>query len=171
MGLKFMLYNVHSLNSSYKCSLMWRDVLKIQAKIISLQETHLVQPDVPCLKHKSFPHIFHSTLHLKKAGTAILIKNLVAFQLKLKRSICNSFPYTLVSLYAPNTRQLPFLRSVIMSAKRLAHGRLLIAEDFNTVVDKSRHRSMGCARSAFELQSLLNEEHLHNIWRYQHASE
>lgn len=30
---------------------------------------------------------------------------------------------------------------------------------------------MGCARSDLELQSLLNEENLHNIWRYQHANE
>lgn len=147
-----------------------------------LQETHLALPDVPRLKHKLFTHVFHSSLNLKKDGTAILIKHTVAFSLiesildpkgrfVILKCILNSSPYTLVSLYAPNTRQTTFLRSVLQTAKQLAHGKLLIAGDFNAVVDKTRDRSVGCARSALELRSLINEENLHDIWRYQHGNE
>lgn len=182
MGLTFLSYNAHSLNSPYKHSPLWRDVMKSQAEIICLQETHLTQPDVLRLKHKLFLHVFHSTFHLKKAGTAILIKHSMAFtpiesildpkgRYIILKYLLNSSPYSLVSLYTPNTRQLSFLRSVITTAKQLAYGRLLLAGDSNAIPDKLRDRMKGCARSSLEIQSLLNEENLHDIWRYQHANE
>lgn len=128
-----MSYNVHGLNSPYKRSLLWRDVLKTQADVIFLQETHLTLPNASWLKHKLFPHIFLASLDSKpNADTAILIKHSVAFiplgtlldpkghNIILKCLLCSS-PYTLVSLYAPNTRQLSFLRSVIKIAKLMSH--------------------------------------------------
>lgn len=134
MALKIWSYNVRGLNSPYKRSLMWRDAVKSKADIICLQETHLAPPDVIRLKHKAFPHIFHSSLNAKKAGTAILIKNSVAFSLieqiadpkgRFIIVICevNSIRFTIASIYAPNKRQISFLRSTIQKIKQSSSGK------------------------------------------------
>lgn len=53
----------------------------------------------------------------------------------------------------------------------MVHGKMLLAGDFNAVVDKPRDRLAGCAKAPLELQSFIHEENLHDIWRYQHANE
>lgn len=182
MALKRLSYNVRRLNSPFKRSLLWKDIVKSNADIICLQETHLASPDVPKLKHKLFLHVFHSALTAKKAGTAIAIRNTVAFKLidqildpkgRYTVIVCeiDLVRYTIASIYAPNTRQLSFLRSTIRKIKACCFGKLLLAGDFNAVSDKILDRTQGCARSALEIRSILNEENLHDIWRYQNSNE
>lgn len=142
----------------------------------------MLPADVPRLKHKKFPHIFHSSSSSKKAGTAVIIKDSVAFKMtnlvedprgRFTIICCdiNSMAYTIVSLYAPNSRQLPFIRSAIKKAKKFRYGCLLLCGDFNAVVDKQVDRTAGCARAALELKPFLHKEDLHDIWRYQHSTE
>lgn len=158
--------------------------MKSKADVICLQETHLAPPDVPQLPgvHKSFPHIFRSSLNVKKVDTAILIKNTVAFTLLEKitdprsRFVIliweiDSIQYTMISIYASNKGQLLFLCTTFHKIKRSFLGRLIIAGDFNVVTDKCFYRSQGCSRPALDIQSLLQEENLHDIWRYQHSNE
>lgn len=80
MGLNILSFNLHSLNSQFKWSLLWPDALKSKAGILCLQETHLTLPDVSHLKNKKFPHIFHFYSPGKKARMAILIKESVSFK-------------------------------------------------------------------------------------------
>lgn len=132
------------------------------------------------LCHKVFPHVFHTSLDSKKnAGTAIFIKYSVAFthsdtildpkgHYMILKCLLNSSPFTLVSLYAPNTHQILFLSSVINPAKKLAHCKLIVAGNLSAVADKNRDRSDGCAKSSLELQTFFHED---DIWRYQHANK
>lgn len=55
--------------------------MKSNADIIAIQETHLLAADTHRLKHKRFPHVFHSVAKTKRAGVSILIKDSVAFQM------------------------------------------------------------------------------------------
>lgn len=182
MAIKFMSFNVNGLNSPYKRSRLWKDVLKSNSDIIYLLETHLATSDTARLRNKFFPHIFHSSLNAKKAGTAILIKNTIAFQLienipdpkgrfLILKCLLNSTPYTLVSVYAPNSGQLSFFNTTLKRVQENPYGRLVIAGDFNAVINKHADRSLGCARYALGLQSRIQEENLHDIWRYQHSNE
>lgn len=182
MGIKFLSLNVHGLNSPYKRSFLWKDLMRSKCDIACLQETHLATVDVPRLKHKRFPYIFHTTSPLKKAGVAILIKDSVTFKLNssvldpkgrfvLLQCEINSLPYTILSIYAPNKHQLRFIRRVITKAKQLLKGGLVICGDFNIVADKELDKSRGCARLTPELKKYLLEEDLHDLWRYQHPGE
>lgn len=83
----------------------------------------------------------------------------------------NSKNYTILSLYAPNSRQIPFIKKTIESAKESGSGGLIICGDFNIVMNKSVDRSLGSHRFAQELQMLANEEEMHDVWRYLHSTE
>lgn len=134
MALKIVTYNVRSLNSPFKHSMLWRD---LNVDVACLQETHLLAVDTPRLKHKRFPFIFHSTSDRKKAGVAILIKDTVSFHLSsslvdprgrfiILKCTLNSKLYTILSLYAPNSRQISFIRKTIDNAKRSGLGGLIV---------------------------------------------
>lgn len=110
-----------SQNSPYKRSMFWRDAPKSQEDVICIQETHLLKDDVRRLKHKKFPFIFHSSVDSKRASAAILIKDTVTFQLNSSsidpkgryvtlQCLINSREFTILSLYAPNSQQISFLR-------------------------------------------------------------
>lgn len=182
MALKILTYNVRGLNSPFKRSMFWRDALKSQADVICPQETHLLESDTHRLKHRKFPFIFHSSASTKRAGVSILVKDSIAFQLLsvtsdskgrfvILRGIINSKKYTILSLYAPNSQQTPFLRNIISEAKKTKIGDLIICGDFNVVMDRSLDRSQSSHRYAQELNPLVNEEELHDVWRYLHATE
>lgn len=111
-----------------------------------------------------------------------MVKNSVTFQLLnfvynpkgrylILNSLIDSSPYTVDSVYSPNTQQLTFLRTVIKLINKEAQGRLIIACDFDSVVDKSVDKSIRCAKFTLELCSFLLEEDLHDIWRYQNSKE
>lgn len=154
MGLKLLSLYVKGLNSPFNRSMLWRDVLKSQAKIICLQETHLLASDTYRLKHKKCPQSFHSTHTEKRAGVSIFIKDSTAFQLLsshvdpksryvILTCILNSRIYMLVSLYAPNTQQKTFMKKIIAEAKEFKKGGLIVCGDFNIVMDKQLIRSTG----------------------------
>lgn len=177
MVLKILSYNVKGLNSPFKCSVLWRDVIKSHADIICLQETHLLQQDTHRLKRKNFIFVFHSFAEKKRAGVSILIRDSVAFQLLsstidpkgryiILQCTLNSKNYTLLSLYAPNSRQLPFLRKIITKTKETQVGGLIVCGDFNLVMNRSLDRSQGGSRTAQELNPLANEEELYDVWCY-----
>lgn len=124
MVLKKISLNVKGLNSPSKRSMLGRDVVKSQADIVCIQETHLLNIDTNRLSHKKFPTIFHSTADSKKAGVAIMIKDSVAFHLEtsfiddsgryvILHCTLNSRKFTILLLYAPNTYQLTFIKKKI----------------------------------------------------------
>lgn len=181
MGLKIVSFNVRGLNSPFRRSMLWRNVLKSHADIICLQETHFLATDLHRLKHKKCIHSFHSTAPVKKAGVSIFVKDTVAFQLSstidpkgrfiIINCMLNSIPYTLVSLYAPNTRQKTFIKNTVTAAKEIRQGGLIVCGDFNAVVDNREDRSIGSFRHAQEIHSIVAEEELHDVWRYLNNTE
>lgn len=125
---------------------------------------------------------FYSTADAKKNGVSILVKDSVAFQLVtstidvkgryiILHCVLISRKYTLLSLYAPNSGQLSFIKKTITKAKEHRVGDLVICGDFNLVMDKTLDRSPGANRCAQDLQSFANEEELHDVWRYVHSTE
>lgn len=54
----------------------------------------------------------------------------------------------MLSLYAPNTQQLSFLRKTISMARETWIGELIVCGDFNVVMNRSLDRSAGCHRYA-----------------------
>lgn len=111
-----------------------------------------------------------------------MIKDSVAFQLSsvitddkgryiILHCTLNSKNYTLVSLYAPNRRQLSFIKKVILRAKETKFGDLIVCGDFNTVVNSQLDRSGSSSRNNQDIQTFIAEEGIHDIWRYSHSTE
>lgn len=83
-------------------------------------------------------------------------------------------PYTLASIYVPNSGQLDFLKSTFALLQSFQVGDLLVGGDFNLVPDVSLDKSGGrkkCIRRQAQrsgcslFQSLLKSFNLIDIWR------
>lgn len=83
----------------------------------------------------------------------------------------NSKPYTLVTVYAPNTHQLTFLRKVFKTISSLKYGQLLMCGNFNLTVDPCIDSSSRTKGQSPSLRDLLHTEGVYNVWKCQHASK
>lgn len=82
----------------------------------------------------------------------------------------HSRQYTILLLYAPNTKQIPFLRKIISKAKERSVGELTICRDFNVVLERLIDRSTALIVFPKSLGLwLLKKSWM--TWMYLHASE
>lgn len=88
---------------------------RLQANIISIQETHFQASTMSKCSHRDFPHLFLALAPEKKRGVLLAIKNSVSFHLKdylLDQEgqyiilTCDIKPYTLVAVCVPNSHQI-----------------------------------------------------------------
>lgn len=182
MALNFISLTIYGLKSPYKRRSMWQEAKQLKADMLCVQETHFIDKKQPKCTDKLFPNVFTASASTKKQGVLLAIKHLVAFQLhniiKDKEGryiilICDLYnvTYTLVNLYAPNSGQLPFIRSLKKREDKIKKGFLLYCGDFNCVVNKimdcsSPHQSAQC-----ELQPFLNSAELYDPWRCINSTE
>lgn len=110
------------------------------------------------------------------------IKNTITFQLKDQISDpdgryliitgdFNNLPMTFVSLYAPNTHQLRFLRRLFKTIAKIKYGNLVICGDFNLTVNPDMDISSSPSGRRTSLLDLLHKEQLFDAWRCFHASK
>lgn len=150
MAVKVLSYNVNGWNSPFRSSMFWRDAIKSKADVLCFQETQLQVGDVEHLKHRKFPHVFHTVSPLSRGCNF----SSVTFQLinsdidPTGRSIIlnytiTSVAYTILSLYAPNGHHVSFIGKTIAKAKKVALGGLLVGGDFNAVACRDVDGSLG----------------------------
>lgn len=146
MPLNILSLNAKGLNHPAKRHSLWLTAEKMQSDILCIQETHLLPSSTTLCTNSKFPQIYHATYSTKKRGVLIAIKKDVDFHLLQCISdpngryiilICtiNKTTYTILNVYAPNSQQMKFLRSVLHKANKVRQGHLLICGDFNLVTD------------------------------------
>ncbi|XP_063818782.1 uncharacterized protein LOC135056932 [Pseudophryne corroboree] len=153
MALKIYSHNVKGLNSPYKRTKLFLSLKQAKGDLVFLQETHFKKSLHPDLKSKAYPLTFHAcdATH-KKRGVSILIAPHLTFELldshadkagrwlilvgKLNDSLC-----TLINIYAPNQNQATFFGRISAQLTSLGRGEVIMAGDFNEVLDASLDRS------------------------------
>lgn len=141
-------WNVRVLNSKVKRSLMFEYLARHNLHVILLQQTHLHGSRVMALKRSKIAYALHSTY---SRGTFILIAKsaLVTIKhIKLDPGGCYVIlvlellgkPYTVTSLYAPPPFTKQFFDHVLTFIMEIAEDPLLIAGDYNMVLDNSLDR-------------------------------
>lgn len=112
--------NVKGLNSPNKRQMAWKQACMLRCDLMCFQETRITSHKSPTFQHHNFPHVYMANGSSKKRGVAIAIKNSVQFtQLEVHLDVSGRFiilvceinkaVYTLVNVYLPNYKQLPFL--------------------------------------------------------------
>lgn len=110
--------------------------------------------DLPVLKTNKFHQQFQAPGSSKARGVAILISNKIRFDWSNIESVAESRyifvkgllegrPYTLGSVYTPNTQQLKFLEDAFQALSYFKEGSVVLVGDLNFVADimqdHSRH--------------------------------
>lgn len=85
--------------------------------------------------------------------------------------VINNLPITLVSVYAPNSHQIRFLRKVFKKVFRVRVGSLLLCGDFNVIVDGQLDSISSVRSQSHYFRDLLIKEELYDVWRCLNANE
>lgn len=130
--------------------MMWKEALTQKCDIFCTQETHLRSDLPPKVSHPKFPHCIFANADKKKQKQSVLIvirDTVVCTQQFLEidpngqfiilGALLNHRPYTIVTIYAPNNKQKPFLIKLMKKVLSLHTGRLILCGDFNEVPDSS----------------------------------
>lgn len=182
MPINCLSINARGLNHPAKRLSMWKEATTHKADVLCVQETHFQLTKAPSCSHKDYPHVYMAcTPEKKKAGVLIALRNTVSFQQKdivldpngryiiLKGDI-NSKPYTLVSLYAPNTHQSRFINRLFKKIQHHIYGNLIICGDFNLIIDPKMDTSASKPHSSSYLSKTIHQAELYDVWRCKNAN-
>lgn len=133
MPLNCLSLNVKGLNHPAKRFSLWSEGIRSKADIIGAQETHFQSDRTPKCQHAKYPHVFLSSASAKKRGVMLAIADSVSFTASqvvtdthgryiILLCFIDNCPYTIVNVYAPNTRQLRFLRKLWVKINKLKKG-------------------------------------------------
>lgn len=144
MVFKILSFNVHGLNHPAKRASVWRKALKLQADVLCLQETNFAASGAPRFGHRQFPHLFFAPA--KKCGVLIAVRDTVALKVQTTHvdpegryliliGELNNKPFTVVTLYAPNSRQIRFLKNLFCKIASVRKGSLVVCGNYNSAAD------------------------------------
>lgn len=167
LAYKALTLNCSSLNNSIKAKCLSNWLKKEHTNVLFLQETHQKRNNITLLKSKWFEHQYYAGGSSKSRGVAIALSKGMQIQtpdilwdprgryifIKCK---LDDVPYTLASIYAPNSHQIEFLKSTFAILSTFCVGELLIGGDFNLVPDASLDRAGGLRRRK---QATHNKHH------------
>lgn len=177
-----MSLNVKGLNHPAKRSSLWRTAQESRCEVLCIQETHFKITAEPLCTNKNFTHIFKASGPEKKKSVMIAIKNTCSFTLhnslvevegRYLALDCtlNSNRYTVITIYAPNKKQIHFLSKLMKKINRFKQGQLMICGDFNIVPDNSIDSSSQSHRLPSPMGSLIRTNDLYDVWRRHHTTE
>lgn len=185
-SITFVTWNVRGFGSQTKKVKVFNHLNKLQADICLLQETHLSESDYNKIKLSNYSHLFSAHYNSKQRGVCILINKKISFVhnttitdpegrfIIINISINNS-PVTIGSLYGPNTDDPSFFQTFFSSISNFSNCPVIIAGDFNTVLDPTidRCNSLGNKRiwkSAETIKQFMSDFGLGDSWRLQHPN-
>lgn len=181
--IKILSLNINGLQDKIKQKRL-SALHNAKPELVMLQETHLKENGNMVLRDKAFPYQYHSKGSSKTRGTAILIHRSIHFkELVVKREdrgcflavkgLLNGELVTLISLYAPNTAQVPFLEDTFQKILEFGDGTVIAAGDLNYICDmkldrtyKHGHTSILKENTSTKLQELLDLYDLTDTWRF-----
>lgn len=83
----------------------------------------------------------------------------------------NKTNYTIVNLYAPNAKQMRFLRKIMRTVQTLKQGHLIICGDFNLVPEVHLDSTTATKRRESPLKRFITTHELYDTWRCHHGEE
>lgn len=189
--VKLLTFNCNGLNSKIKSKRILTALLRSQADIIYLQETHLRTSHQPVFKTHRFPIQLQAPGSSKARGMAVLISSKLRVVVQdqmidpegrflFANVHIKGEPFILASLYAPNENPLAFLDNCLASLQQFSRGPLIVGGYLNRLMnprlDCSGPRSAkgatsrGGGRISLPHQTLVKFQ-LHDIWQCQHPKE
>lgn len=151
MGIKVVSLNVQGLNNCAKRKRIFRSIMRMNADIVLLQETHLKSSNLSDIKIPKYQKQYQAPGTSKSKGMAILIANSLRFECfqgendPLGRFVfvkgrLDGQLYTIGSIYAPNVMQLNFMEETLLKLSQFQEGHVILGGDLNYVVDTSLDR-------------------------------
>lgn len=180
-AVKLITWNCKGLNGAMKRGNILTHLQSLGADIIFLQETHLKNNAHRQLHKNWVGHVFHSSFNSKSRGTAIIINKNIPFIVSDVISDSNGryviltgeiycTPIILANVYAPNFDDERFIGSVLASLPNLHTHNLILAGDFNfvmdPVLDRSSNKHHPLSKSAKLLQNFLVSVNIIDVWRH-----
>ncbi len=180
--LKIGSLNVRGLNNTSKRNVIFRWIEENRYDICCLQETYCTKPNNVKFK-KGWPgelyHSFSNSTHSR--GVCILLHKKLNVDIvssasdKCGRIVLlnieiDKLGYSIISIYAPNAvhDRIVFFEQLhaFVNLHALNMNRIIIAGDFNCVVEKNDRISGKVDRSTSSLNDLIGEFNLIDLWRF-----
>lgn len=151
-----------------------------------LQETHIRPSKQSRLRCSWAGHIFQSTFSSKARGVSIIIRKNIPFQhiktisddsgrFLIVTGQLYSIHITLVNVYGPNVDDAGFFCKIFDKLPGLSNTNLIIAADFNVILDwhldRSSKKQSSPSNASVTLNSLISSTNIVDIWRLQHPTE
>ncbi|KAJ0022323.1 hypothetical protein NQD34_009813 [Periophthalmus magnuspinnatus] len=180
--LTFVTWNVRGIRTQAKKKKIFSELHKLKPDICLLQETHLSNSDLDLLQFKEFNSIYSSTYNSRQRGVSILIHNKLIFnhlstitdpegRYVIINGTMSNNKFTIVNIYGPNTDDPSFFHCIFSKLNEASN--IIIAGDFNTVLDSNLDRShiAGHNRhwhSTDTIKQYMTDFGLGDSWRLSH---
>lgn len=178
--LRFVSWNVGGLGNATKLEQVMAHLNQLKGNIYFIQETHMLNREVACLKRNWVGGIYHTSFNSKTSGAAILIWKGVGFILNssvldpggrfvmISGALWNT-RYLLVCMYGPNWDDHHFFTKLSASFPDVHNSQIILGGDFNLVqdpqLDRLASRSVLPSRPSNALSNLSHEYSLTDLWR------
>lgn len=185
-GVTMVSWNVRGMGHHIKRAKVFAHLKSLSADISFLQETHIRPSEQARLKCGWAGQIFQSTFSSKARGVAIIIKKSIPFiHINTISDVNGRFlivigelyskHVTLVNIYGPNVDDAGFFRKIFDKLPDLATTSLIIAGDYNLVLDwhldRSSKKRATQSNATVALNNLISSTNLVDIWRLQHPTD
>lgn len=150
--MKFSGWNIRGIGSQAKMTKVLTHLIKLQADVISLQETHLSPSEQQKLKYSQYNQVFSATFNSRQRGVSILIHKTLPLVINstitdpegryiIIHASLYSENYIIANVCGPNNDDFPFFHTFFSSFNNLPDSCLIIRGDFNTVIDHTIDKS------------------------------
>ena len=185
-SLKVVSMNVRGLRNPRKRRTLFHAFKKDKYDIICLQETHLIESDLPMIK-KEWPFPVHLvagtsnskgliTLFSNKLSSSNINMKYVNERCMISQVLVNSENVLIYNIYAPcveseKPKFLIFIKNLVVLNTFNEQDHILIVGDFNTVLDNKLDIVSGLphnVKTVEKFNNVVNELLLVDIWRSAH---
>lgn len=185
-SLRIVSWNVRGFVTHIKKRKILSALAKLNCAKALIQESHLDENEANKLKRSWVGQVFTSSYTSKARGVLMLVHKKVNFQLidTLQdsegriigiRVKVGDMELGIINIYAPNSNQATFFNSLLANITSWSSIPLIIAGDFNSVIDEDIDSSNNSTRyiqsSSRQLTCLLNELGLVDKWRLLNPTE
>ena len=182
-----MAYNIASLNcnglrDNKKRKQLFEWIQNKRNDIVLLQETHSTEKDENIWKQQWGGEIYYCHGTSNSRGVAILIKDQVNFsveqiethdgRLLFLKGIIAEQEILLINIYGPNDDNINLLQIMMKKILQFECTNIIVAGDFNLVLDINMDKSGGLGKTHTKscklLKEIMDNLNLVDIWRVQH---